>query len=131
MEVKTCVLCRRLYNSIIEGDEICPNCRKIKDEDLSKIKKYLLLNPNSNIKELSTQLNIPSSRIFYYLKIGIIEIIGETKIKKCQKCKKPIKNNEEYCADCKKILVNELQKSMSKEPSIEKNTNAKMRFLKK
>lgn len=133
MDIKNCKICRKIFQYPGFGEIVCPTCRKVEYNEITKIEKFLYINPDADVNILSKELEIPTKRLFYYIKNGSIQIKNNDKVNYCKRCSNLISFGEEYCEKCKKELVNEFKGILVTKES-EKNKDfkdAKMRFLKK
>lgn len=103
-EVRNCRRCGKIYN-YIGGAPICPDCKKLDEEDFQKVKEYLYQNPGASINQVSVDLDISVEKIRRYLKEGRLEITSEdgNMILECENCGKSIKSGR-FCPECEREL---------------------------
>lgn len=132
MEVKSCKMCKHLFNSI-GGLVICPTCNNKLEDKFKEIKEYIRENKGATITEVSEKFEIPTQQIKKWIKeerltfsedsVGGIE---------CESCGTFIKTGR-YCVSCKAELLQELSPRIKVSTPIKERQRMdnKMRFLNK
>lgn len=94
-----CSRCGRFFESngfII----LCPTCYEKDQKDFERIRQYLYEHPRAKIFQVSTDLDMPVSKLKRYLREGRLEIVEkDNQFLKCEACGKSICSGV-YCEDC-------------------------------
>lgn len=136
MNVQTCKFCGMMFQYPGFGEVLCPVCKQKETDEIKKIKEFLEENKDANAKKISTELEIPLKKIFYYIEKGIIVARGAESSKRCPRCGKSIKLNDRYCAMCTNELIRGFNgfstiEEEAKSPKSSDTTSPKMRFFRK
>lgn len=113
MPLANCRECGRLYQQL--RDKLCPECKKTREEEVDKVKKYLRKNPGASIPEASEETKIEEERILDFIRDGDIELIeapSELSFM-CEVCGKPIPHGRK-CSSCQDKFVNQFKKVVQK-----------------
>ena len=106
IEIKSCRSCKKLFQ-YISGDVVCPNCRKLVEEDFKKVKEYIWTNKGCTIQEVSEACEVSPKMIKYWLREGRLELESPSVELTCDKCNKPISSGK-MCSKCTAELQNVL-----------------------
>lgn len=117
MALDNCFYCKKFFNHIC-GPKVCDKCDYIV---MNIIKDYLKENPLAQLKDVSTDTNIPVKIISEYIKNGRIER-KDSDITFCPLCGDVKNDDMKYCNSCfnKVRIINALSSSES-----ESNDNTK------
>lgn len=98
-ELRNCKRCGRMFQ--FKGySDICYNCYTRDEIEFKRIKEYLYEHPFAKIFEVSSDLDIPVSKLKRFLREGRLEIVEKTNaFLLCEKCGKPIRSGQ-YCDEC-------------------------------
>jgi hypothetical protein len=115
-EVKNCIICGKVYQSITSKD-ICPNCEEKDNLNFSKIRDYLFSHPGANVFEVVSVLNIPISMIKHYLREYRLEIVEkEHSFLSCELCGHAIHSGR-LCDECFKVSPHNYKCTYREKPS--------------
>jgi ribosomal protein L32 len=106
VEIKNCPECGKVF-STISGD-ICPECKKIEEEEYEKVYKFLKENPLSSIERVVSETGVSRRKILKFLKRGEITGMEIQKELRCSHCGRPISVGR-FCKDCAKKLSDKLK----------------------
>lgn len=110
MNLKSCRICKKLFKTVNENDDVCPACRVSSEETFQLIKQYLQEYPGTALPILSEETGVPIYVIEHYLKQERIEVSPNSPIMLCcNKCGAQIVTGM-YCDACGRTLANELKK---------------------
>ncbi|MCL1936368.1 MAG: hypothetical protein FWF57_08365 [Defluviitaleaceae bacterium] len=101
--LSNCPRCKTVFNSSIYT--ICDNCRKEEENEVVKVREYIIENPGITLSNLSIETDISVKRIIKYIREGKIEL-SSPEIE-CERCKTKIRLGR-YCADCSKKMHKEI-----------------------
>ena len=135
MELLTCALCGRLFESYNAIKKICPKCAEKEDEYYHAVKTLIREQPGLTFKDIIAETGVPERLMRRWLQDGRLEVnFRESFGLKCERCRKEILQGK-YCVDCRQIMQNGLNDIMneSKKIQAEKDGNKKrgsgMRFI--
>lgn len=101
MAKRECARCHRFFEKVA-FEEVCPACFPIEEEEFSRIKEYLTMNPGASSNEVMSVIGVSLKSIRRYLKEDRLEIVGENKgFIKCELCGRPL-NSGRFCDGCYK-----------------------------
>ncbi len=133
MEVKTCKMCKRLFNHL-SGPPICPGCKASLDEKFVKVKEYVTENPRANITEVAEANEVPTSQIRRWIREERLSFSEESGVGlDCESCGKIIKSGR-LCEECKSKLLGNFNDMYRQDESVVAKKHreaARMRFLDK
>lgn len=132
-ETKICARCKRMFTYLGYGHFYCPTCRKVDEEDFSKVKNYIYDNGTASAQEVSEATGISLERINQYLREGRLEIPeGSPIFIKCEMCSIDIRSGR-LCPACASKLTHAMRVTMNFDDEqigpIPKKMEGKMRFL--
>lgn len=135
MEVITCKSCGKLFN-YIQGDRICPNCKKALDEKFTEVKRYVYDHPGVEMNELSQAMEVSIRQIKRWIREERLSFSDDSPIGiECENCGTTIKTGR-FCKNCKDKLSNGLREAAGLNKKItsavtnkRSATENKMRFL--
>lgn len=113
MPLANCQECGGLYQQVRE--KICPSCKKIREKEVNKVKKFLRKNPGASIVEVSEGTEIEEERILDFIRDGDIKLI-EAPLEidlKCEVCGKTIPNGRK-CPTCQEKFVSQFKQVVQK-----------------
>ena len=133
MELLTCVLCGRLFESY--NKKICPKCTEKEEEYYQLVKKTIRENPSMTFKTIIEETGVPERLMRRWLQDGRLEVNSKESFGlKCERCNKEILQGK-YCVDCRQFMqngLNDLMKESKKiqaEQSNDKKRGSGMRFI--
>ncbi|MBP3198687.1 MAG: hypothetical protein J6N21_17015 [Butyrivibrio sp.] len=135
--LKTCFICKRLFDDYMDTNSMCPDCRSKEEALLREVKDYLWNNPGTTEAKLNEIFDVPSGQINKWLRDGRLELTPDSAIKlRCTRCGSMILSGK-YCNDCadrikdgfnKSLAPKEISSIVLKDPE---EKNSKMHFIKK
>ena len=134
IDVRNCRNCRRLFQYNGFGDILCPECRKIDDEEFDRVKKYLYANPGVSQRRLCEETGVAYDKIMQWLRQERLVTTDASGLGlKCEQCGEPI-NSGRLCSKCKSAIAKDFGLNRAPEveepkPIGESRKNQKMRFL--
>ena len=133
MEIITCVLCGRLFESY--NKKICPLCAKKEEEYYQVVKKLIRENPSLTFKSIIEETGVPERLMRRWLQDGRLEVNNKESFGlRCERCNKEILQGK-YCVDCRQIMQNGLNDLMKESQKIKaeqdkgKKRGTGMRFI--
>ena len=98
MELNKCAKCGKLFAS---SEDLCKNCLSQDLQDLAKVRKFIIDNPNIlGLEEISIHTQVPEKDILRYISKGRFDDIKHLgKHFKCIHCNQPIIRGK-YCEKC-------------------------------
>ena len=66
MTMKECPACREE----VDKDDLCPDCKKIEEEDYDKVYKYVRQNPGATIDKVAEDTSVVRKKVVKFLKEG-------------------------------------------------------------
>ncbi len=131
MEVKSCKMCKRLFN-YIGGRPICPKCASDLEDKFQGVKQYVIDNPSASISQVSEDNEIPISQIKQWIREERLSFSKDSVVGiECESCGTMIKTGR-FCDVCKNKLHNGLESAIKRpEPvrEVKKKEDPRMRFL--
>jgi hypothetical protein len=135
MELLTCALCGRLFETYNSIKKICPKCAEKEEEYYKEVKTLIREQPGLTFKDIIAETGVPERLMRRWLQDGRLEInTRESYGLKCERCRKEILQGK-YCVDCRQIMQNGLNDLMkeSRKIQLEQDSNKKkgsgMRFI--
>lgn len=135
MELLTCALCGRLFETYNAIKKICPKCSEKEEEYYKEVKTLIREQPGLTFKDIIAETGVPERLMRRWLQDGRLEInTRESYGLKCERCRKEILQGK-YCVDCRQIMQNGLNDLMkeSRKIQLEQDSNKKkgsgMRFI--
>jgi hypothetical protein len=134
-ETKVCVRCKRMFTYLGFGHYYCPACKKVDEEDFTKVKNFIYEHGTATAAEVSEATGISLERINQYLKEGRLEIPeGSPIFIKCEMCNIDIRSGR-LCPECSSKLTQPMRVKMNFDDEqigpVPKKLERKMRFLTK
>lgn len=133
MEVRTCKLCKKIFN-YAGGDPICEPCKRKLEDKFQEVRTYIDENPGSSMEMVAEECDVSTKIIKKWIREERLELKAGGGITiECESCGKPITTGR-FCEECSNKMADELGKSIAKkkpEP-VKKNTGdnkQRMRFL--
>lgn len=103
MNVKTCKLCKRLFN-YINGLCVCPSCKDTLEKRFTIVKDYVYDHPGASIQEVSEECEVHVEQIKQWIRDERLELAKDSQIfLLCKGCNTQIRTGI-YCENCKKEL---------------------------
>lgn len=131
MEVRTCKICKRLFN-YLAGVPICPGCKEKLDEKFAEVKEYVRDNPRAGITEVAEAVEVPATQIRRWIREERLSFSEESGVGlDCESCGKLIKSGR-FCEECKTKLLGNFNDLYRQDESIVAKKHreaARMRFL--
>lgn len=135
MNVRSCKLCKRLFN-YLSGPAYCPACRDKMEEKFQEVKAYIQENPGVHIQDVADACDVETAQIRQWLREERLELTeGSPLMLSCDGCGAPIRSGR-YCEKCKAKVNNgfkEILKSNApKSPDSfrkKEDSGSRMRFL--
>ena len=131
MEVKTCKMCKRLFN-YLTGMPICPGCKAKLDEKFVEVKEYVREHPHDGITEVAEATEVSSAQIRRWIREERLSFSEESGVGlDCESCGKVIKSGR-LCEECKSKLLGSVNDMYRQDNSIVAKKHreaARMRFL--
>ncbi len=135
MEVISCKGCGKLFN-YIQGDRICPTCKKAMDDKFAEVKKYVYDHPKIEMNELAKAMDISIRQIKRWIREERLSFSDDSPIGiECENCGATIKTGR-FCKPCKDKLSSGFReaaglnkKITTAAPTKRSATENKMRFL--
>ena len=134
MDIRNCRECRRLFQYSGFGDILCPECRKIEEEDFKKVKTFLRSNPGASQKGVCEATGVDITKILRWLREERLVTTNASGLGlRCEQCGALICSGR-LCDDCKRRLALDFGLSRKAEnerdkPLIYKKKDQRMRFL--
>ena len=135
MDIKTCRICKRIFN-YISGDIVCPACKEKEEEVFQEVKKYIQENKGATESEVCEEFDVSSKTIRRWVTEGRLEVTkGSPLCPHCRRCGAEILSGE-LCEDCQKAdarnanaLMGMSRKPVVEQPKKPERDGNKMRFL--
>ena len=111
MNVKNCPQCGKIFVS--QFAEVCNICQKEQEAEFARVKDYLYENPGAIVQEVSDATEVPTEKIFRYLREGRLTLSANNSnfMLNCENCDKQILTGR-YCDSCKSKLTDDLSKHL-------------------
>lgn len=107
MEVRSCVKCRKLFQSY--GQSVCPVCLQEVDRQFDLVKNYLYDNPGASMENVCRETKVDQHLIVRWLREGrLITDDSYAALLECITCGAPIRSGR-YCEKCNNELRRALQ----------------------
>ncbi len=68
MELKNCTFCGKVFAS--SGASVCPECMKAEEDDYSKVREFLDINPGANIEDIHQGTRVEKTKILKFIHEG-------------------------------------------------------------
>ncbi len=104
-KLKNCSKCGRVFQAEEIGQKHCMRCRSNEDDLFLKAREFIYDNPQTNVIEVSEELDIEEDLILKWLRQGRLELKGEGVGYPCDRCGKSIKSGR-FCDSCQMELKN-------------------------
>lgn len=132
MDVKSCRRCRALFHHVV-GPQICPQCKKLDEEDFQRVKEYLYDNPGATMATVCEEAEVTVKQVQRYLREGRLTVSEDSPIGiDCESCGVKISTGR-YCDKCRTSMANQFSSvSKGQQKPKEKpktNTSNRMRYL--
>lgn len=112
-ETKVCVVCKRIFTYMGYGHFYCPACKKLDEEEFTKVREYIYNHGTASALEVSEFTGVSLHRITQYLKEGRLEIPELSPIFiKCEMCNSDIRSGR-LCPSCAGKLSKSMRESMN------------------
>lgn len=123
-ESANCIQCNKLFMKF--NKPLCTNCIEIENKEIETIKKFLKKNPQANLQDIISFLNVTQEKIEKYLKERRLRFNDNKNIFfNCYLCEKPIKEGK-ICSKChSQFVVHKEKKGTSREKTKEFYKNKK------
>lgn len=106
-EIRYCKNCRKMFQ-YVSGDQLCPVCKKIDEEEYEKVRAFLRDFPGANMKEVSDNTGVSPNKINRWLKEERLEVSeGSPVALNCESCGVRIRSGR-FCIECSKGLAREM-----------------------
>ncbi|WP_430883992.1 MerR family transcriptional regulator [Fusibacter sp. JL216-2] len=104
-KLKNCSKCGRVFQAEEIGQKYCARCSSDEDDMFMQAREYIYDNPDTNVVEVSEELEIDEDLILKWLRQGRLELKGEGVGYPCDRCGKSIKSGR-FCDACQNELKN-------------------------
>jgi len=104
-KLKNCQKCGRVYQAEEIGQKFCARCMTDDEDTFLKVREYIYDNPQTNVMEVSEELEVDEDLILKWLRQGRLELKGEGVGYECDRCGKSIQSGR-FCKDCQAELKN-------------------------
>ncbi len=104
-KLKNCAKCGRVFQAEEIGQKYCTRCRGDEDDMFLAAREYIYDNPDTNIMEVSEELDIDEDLILKWLRQGRLKLKGEGVGYPCDRCGKSIQTGR-FCDACQAELKN-------------------------
>jgi flagellar operon protein (TIGR03826 family) len=128
MKLRNCPVCRKLFVYTFKNK--CPDCIKKDEEELKKVKDYIIKNPNSTIEKITEKTGVKGKKVLEFLREGrlILKYANEDLLS-CQMCNKPILSGK-YCEECAKDVKFKIQTAVNKPMETKSDMSGKIHLSK-
>lgn len=90
------------------GPQLCDDCKRLEEEDFTKVRKFVRDYPGATIQEVSDATEISQNTILKYLKEGRLEVSESSPIAiQCEGCGARIRSGR-FCAKCSNTLARDM-----------------------
>lgn len=136
MNVRNCRKCGKIFNYAI-GPVICPVCKEATEAKFQEVKKYVMDNRGSGVKDIADNCDVDIPQIQQWIREERLVFSDDSAISiDCELCGAMIKTGR-FCAKCKASMANDLNGAIRKknEPSMTPSKSSgsgerdKVRFL--
>lgn len=99
MSIRNCPECGKVFVPI-GGINLCPDCKKIEEEDYDKVYKYVRQNPGATIDKVAEDTSVVRKKVVKFLKEGRLKgtQIASDELR-CISCGAPIPGGK-VCSKC-------------------------------
>lgn len=106
-EIKNCKRCRKIIMYSV-GPQLCEDCKKLEEEEFTKVRKFVRDYPGATIQEVSEATEVAQNTIHKYLKDGLLEVAENSPIAiQCENCGARIRSGR-FCAQCSATLARDM-----------------------
>jgi flagellar operon protein (TIGR03826 family) len=99
MELMNCRNCKKLFN-YINGEKICPNCRKELEDKYQEVKEYIKENPGSAATVVAEECGVSIKQIKKWVREERLVFAEDSLIGiECERCGKQIHSGR-FCSAC-------------------------------
>lgn len=104
-----CKTCKKELISKGNGYFVCPSCKNVFQDTMSKMREFVYEYPNSSAIDVAEQFALSHDYVKECFDAGKLNLdtIKNT-MKSCQRCKKPI-FFDRYCTECRQNLASDLK----------------------
>jgi flagellar operon protein (TIGR03826 family) len=102
-KLKNCAKCGRVFQAEEIGQKYCSRCSSNEDDLFLKAREFIYDNPDTNVMEVTEELEIEEDLILKWLRQGRLELRGEGVGYPCDRCGKSIKTGR-FCESCQAEL---------------------------
>lgn len=135
MDVRNCKECGRLIN-YLGGPRLCAACKEKLEEKFACVKKYIEDNRTAQMQQISEDNDVSIQQIKQWVREERLSFTDDSVVGiECENCGCIIKTGR-FCEECKRTMVNDLEKvykpkisKMVKNDKTHRDEKAKMRFL--
>lgn len=132
MEVKTCKMCKKIFN-YVGGPQYCPACSRKLEDKFQEVKTYIDENKGASVEQVAKECDVTTKLIHRWVREERLVLSAGSGIKvTCESCGKPIATGR-FCKECANNMAQELGAAIAKpkEEPKKKTTDNKqrMRFL--
>ena len=134
MDIRNCRECRRLFQYHGYGDILCPECRRIDEEEFSRVKDFLRNTPGATQKGVCEATGVKFEKILRWLREERLITTNASGLGlKCEQCGASICSGK-LCDDCKRQIaldfgLNRKCDNDAIKPLEYKKKDQRMRFL--
>ncbi len=118
-KLKNCQKCGRVFQAEEIGQKHCMRCRTDEEDLFLKAREFIYDNPQTNVMEVSTELEIDEDLILKWLRQGRLELKGEGVGYGCDRCGKSIQSGR-FCQACQAELKNGFNDAIAADKKNEK-----------
>ncbi len=104
-KLRNCAKCGRVFQSEEIGQKFCMRCREDEEDLFMAAREYIYDNPETNVMEVSEELDIEEDLILKWLRQGRLQLKGEGVGYPCDRCGKSIQTGR-FCDACQMELKN-------------------------
>jgi len=104
-KLKNCNKCGRVFQAEEIGQKFCDRCKGNEEDLFNKVREYIYDNPDTNVMEVSEELEVDEDLILKWLRQGRLELKGDGVGYPCDRCGKSI-NSGRFCSACQGELKN-------------------------
>lgn len=125
-ELKNCPVCGKIFVRVTRN--LCPDCIEKEEEEFEVVREYIKnCNCEPTVEKISEAVGVEEKKILKWAREGRIEFNWQGSLKgvTCKRCGVDITIGE-YCPNCVKFMVSQLQ-SMPKGQSADKKPTDRTR----
>lgn len=104
-KLKNCSKCGRVFQADEIGQKFCMRCREDEEDLFMAAREFIYDNPDTNVMEVSEELDIEEDLILKWLRQGRLQLKGEGVGYPCDRCGKSIQTGR-FCEACQMELKN-------------------------